>query len=84
MNELPIYINKNFHPDYGCQLHTRRICDSYYIKRYENLKKIYNKLCDDYTRLQEEKDSLEQLCFVYQAQLKGGEYDGKGRYDINK
>ena len=70
-----IYINKVIE-EYGCELNVRRLCDSYYIKKYNLLKKNFDELVKQLNELKEENESLKQLCEVYHIVLKGGEEDG--------
>lgn len=71
-------------PQLICPFKTRRHCDSMYIKKYNELKKTFNKLVDELDKLRAENISLKQLLVCYQNVMtneKGGEQgDSSRRY----
>lgn len=63
-----IYINKQY-CGLGCDVKVRRVCDSAYIKIYNDLKKKYDKLINEYEKIKEENEALKEVIIA----LKGGE-----------
>ena len=68
-------------PKLICPFKTRRSCDSMYIKKYNELKKTFNKLVDELDKLRAENISLKQLLQCYQNAIstKGGEKNDYSR-----
>lgn len=66
-----------------CDVTKRRICDSFYKKRYDRLLKSYNILLKEINttkaKLEAYKIIVDNINIV-----KGGVKDGKGRYEITK
>lgn len=79
-----LYINDKLCDEYGCDSKIRRMCDSFYIKKYNAMKKAYDDLLKQFNELKEENYSYKQLLEVYHIYLKGGEEDGSRRHETIK
>lgn len=57
----------NAEPKIFCEIEKRRKCDSYYIKLYNELKKMYEKEVKRNLELKETIETYKQLLSVYQT-----------------
>lgn len=52
-------------PHIVCEYNKRRVCDSYYIKKYNTLLEQYEKLLKHYSDVKEELENYKQLLAIY-------------------